>query len=31
MSAPRIGVTFPTFLVLLILSAIAAALVHGGF
>jgi uncharacterized membrane protein YeaQ/YmgE (transglycosylase-associated protein family) len=31
MSAPLIGMMFPSFLVLLILSAIAAALVHWGF
>jgi len=31
MSAPLIGMAFPSFLVLLILSAIAAGLVHWGF
>ena len=31
MSAPLIGMSFPSFLVLLILSAIAAAVVHWGF
>ena len=31
MSAPMIGMSFPAFLVLLILSAIAAAVVHWGF
>ncbi|MGB8473756.1 MAG: hypothetical protein WCE61_06685 [Candidatus Acidiferrum sp.] len=31
MSAPLIGMAFPSFLVLLILSAIAAAVVHWGF
>ena len=31
MSAPLIGMPFPSFLVLLILSAIAAAVVHWGF
>ena len=31
MSAPLIGMPFPSFLVLLIISAIAAAIVHGGF
>ena len=31
MSAPLIGMMFPSFLVLLIISAIAAALVHWGF
>ena len=31
MSAPLIGMPFPSFMVLLILSAIAAALVHWGF
>jgi uncharacterized membrane protein YeaQ/YmgE (transglycosylase-associated protein family) len=30
-SAPLIGMAFPSFLVLLILSAIAAAIVHWGF
>ncbi len=31
MSAPLIGMSFPSFVVLLILSAIAAAIVHWGF
>ena len=31
MSAPLIGMPFPSFLVLLIVSAIAAAVVHWGF
>lgn len=31
MNAPLIGMPFPSFLVLLILSAIAAAVVHWGF
>jgi hypothetical protein len=31
MSAPLIGMAFPSFLILLILSAIAAGLVHWGF
>lgn len=31
MSAPLIGMSFPSFLVLLILSVIAAAAVHWGF
>ena len=31
MSAPLIGMPFPSFLVLLILSAVAAAVVHWGF
>jgi hypothetical protein len=31
MSAPLIGMPFPSFLVLLILSAIAAAVLHWGF
>jgi uncharacterized membrane protein YeaQ/YmgE (transglycosylase-associated protein family) len=31
MSAPLIGMSFPSFLVLLILSAIAAGVVHWGF
>jgi uncharacterized membrane protein YeaQ/YmgE (transglycosylase-associated protein family) len=31
MSAPLIGMPFPSFLVLLILSAISAAVVHWGF
>ena len=31
MSAPLIGMSFPAFVVLLILSAIAAAIVHWGF
>jgi hypothetical protein len=31
MGAPLIGMSFPSFLVLLILSAIAAAVVHGVF
>ena len=31
MGAPLIGMSFPSFLVLLILSAIAAAIVHWGF
>jgi hypothetical protein len=31
MSAPLIGMPFPSFLVLLALSAIAAAMVHWGF
>lgn len=31
MNAPLIGMAFPSFLVLLILSAIAAAIVHWGF
>lgn len=31
MSAPLIGMPFPSFLILLILSAIAAAIVHWGF
>jgi len=30
-SAPLIGMAFPSFLVLLILSAIAAAVIHWGF
>jgi hypothetical protein len=30
-NAPLIGMSFPSFLVLLILSAIAAAIVHWGF
>lgn len=31
MSAPLIGMPFPSFLVLLIVSAVAAAVVHWGF
>jgi uncharacterized membrane protein YeaQ/YmgE (transglycosylase-associated protein family) len=31
MSAPLIGMPFPSFLVLLILSAVATAIVHWGF
>jgi len=31
MSAPLVGMSFPSFLVLLILSAIAAAAIHWGF
>ncbi len=31
MSAPLIGMAFPSFLILLILSAIAAAVIHWGF
>jgi len=31
MSAPLIGMSFPPFLVLLIISAIAAAIIHWGF
>jgi uncharacterized membrane protein YeaQ/YmgE (transglycosylase-associated protein family) len=31
MNAPLIGMAFPSFLVLLVLSAIAAAVVHWGF
>src|SRR5215470_11158462 len=31
MTAPLIGMSFPSFLVLLVLSAIAAAVVHWGF
>ena len=31
MSAPLIGMAFPSFLVLLFISAIAAAIVHWGF
>ena len=31
MSAPLIGMSFPSFLVLLIVSAIAAAILHWGF